>query len=389
MLLKFKLIGILSILLLLTLCNSSSHVALDTLMVDDFPDLKIIEAFPALSFTRPVDFQVGSKNDNNVFVVTQRGIIWVFENDIETTVKHSFLDIQERIDDRSNEEGLLSVAFHPNYESNGYFYVNYTTKNSTTVISRFQVSPTNPSLANSNSEKILLEFEQPYGNHNGGQLAFGTEGYLYIGVGDGGSGNDPHGHGQNLNSILGTVLRIDVDPVASGKNYEIPNDNPFVNHPTYREEIYAYGLRNPWRMSFDAVTGTLWLGDVGQNKYEEVNIIENGGNYGWNIMEGFHCFKTSDCDTSDVTMPITEYNHDAGDLSITGGYVYRGNQIKELQGWYVYGDFASGRIWAIHTTDATEKLLFETEIHISSFGVDALNELYFCGFDDKIYKFSN
>ena len=281
------------------------------------------------------------------------------------------------------------MAFHPNYKSNGYFYVNYTTDKSTTVISRFQVSSTNPNEALSTSEEILIEFDQPHGNHNGGQVSFGPDGYLYIAIGDGGSGGDPHAHGQNLNTLLGTILRIDVDNTADGQKYSIPNDNPFVVHPTAKKEIYAYGLRNPWRMSFDALEGTLWVGDVGQNKYEEVNIVENGGNYGWNTMEGFHCYKADECDKTDLVLPVTEYNHDKGDISITGGFVYRGSLIKELQGMYVYGDFGSGRIWALSTLDSSQELLFDTDIHISSFGVDLQNELYFCGFDGKIYKFIN
>lgn len=389
MLLKIKSLFFFSILLLLIFCKNSNNVALENDASDNFPNLKFKAAFPELSFERPVDFQIGNENTNNLFVVEQHGIIWVFDNDAKTTVKSSFLDIQARVDNRSNEEGLLGLAFHPDYKSNGYFYVNYTTDKSTTVISRFKVSDTNLKKADEMSEKIILEFDQPYGNHNGGQLVFGPDGYLYIAVGDGGSANDPKGNGQNLNTLLGAILRIDVDHVSEGKNYGIPSDNPFAVHSSFKQEIYAYGLRNPWRMSFDAVNGTLWTADVGQNKYEEVNIIENGGNYGWNTMEGFHCLKADACDKSDLILPILEYNHDKGDISITGGYVYRGNNIKELQGWYVYGDYASGRIWAINTLDYSKKLLFDTDIHISSFGVDSQNELYFCGFDGKIYLFTN
>lgn len=388
MLLKFKLLFFISFFLLFVFCKNGNSEEINNAPNGDSSDLNFFKAFPNLSFERPVDFQSASENSKKLFVVEQPGIIWIFDNDADTTVKNIFLDIQSKVDNRSNEEGLLGLAFHPNYKSNGYFYVNYTTHKSTTVISRFQVSSTNSNEALVGSEEIFIEFDQPHGNHNGGQLAFGPDGFLYIAIGDGGSGGDPHEHGQNLSTVLGTISRIDVDSPSDGKNYGIPSDNPFADHPTFRKEIYAYGLRNPWRMSFDALNGTLWVGDVGQHKYEEVDVIEKGGNYGWNKMEGFHCFKSDECDKTDLILPIVAYNHDDGDVSITGGYVYRGSRLNELQGWYVYADYASGRIWALDPNENKEKLLFDTDIHISSFGVDSQNELYFCGFDGNIYVFT-
>jgi len=356
-------------------------------------ELTVTEAFPKLSFTRPVDFQHAGDNSNRLFVVEQRGVISVFQNDELAAEKGSFLDIENRVDDSSNEQGLLGVAFHPNYESNGYFYVNYTASNpNRTVISRFKVSPSNPNQADSSSELVLLEYDQPYSNHNGGQISFGPDGFLYIAVGDGGSGGDPKGNGQNRNTLLGSILRLDIDKQDGSTHYSIPEDNPFVkNSEGFREEIYAYGLRNPWRFSFDSANGKLWVGDVGQNKYEEIDIVKKGGNYGWNTMEGFHCFKSTDCDKEGLELPIWEYGHTQGDISITGGFVYRGAMLKELEGLYIYADYVSRRIWSLDRTDPANPInteLLDADFPISSFGIDQNQELYICGFDDKIYKLS-
>lgn len=356
-------------------------------------ELTIIEAFPKLSFTRPVDFQHAGDNSNRLFVVEQRGVISVFQNDENAAEKGSFLDIESRVDDSSNEQGLLGLAFHPNYESNGYFYVNYTASNpNRTVISRFKVSSSNPSQADASSELVLLEYDQPYSNHNGGQVSFGPDGYLYIAVGDGGSGGDPKENGQNRKTLLGSILRINIDQENGSTHYSIPQDNPFANNSEgFKEEIYAYGLRNPWRFSFDSANDKLWVGDVGQNKYEEIDIVKKGGNYGWNTMEGFHCFKSTDCDTNGLELPIWEYGHTQGDISITGGFVYRGAILKELEGLYIYADYVSGRIWSLDSTDPANPInieLLDADFPISSFGVDQNQELYICGFDDKIYKLS-
>ena len=349
--------------------------------------LVLTEAFPLLDFNRPVDLQ--HNGDNHLFIVEQRGVILVFDNNPETEVADEFIDLTSIVDNSDNEEGLLGLAFHPNFVQNGYFFVNYTTSQSTTRISRFEVSAQNPLQGNPSSELLILEFGQPFGNHNGGQLLFGADGYLYISVGDGGSGGDPQGHGQNRSTLLGSILRIDVDNPADGNNYGIPSDNPFVdNQSGYREEIYAYGLRNPWRMSFDSGTGQLWVGDVGQNQFEEIDLVELGKNYGWKVMEANNCFQSNDCDQSDLAAPYFGYSHDNGDGSITGGFVYRGN-ITDLVGKYVYADYTSGRIWALETgaQNPENTLLFDTEQRITAFGVDSQQELYVLGISGKILKF--
>jgi glucose/arabinose dehydrogenase len=349
-------------------------------------------AFPNLSFVRPVDLQEPGDGTDRLFVVEQRGIIWVFENDPSTSQKKSFLDIRARVNDGGNEEGLLGLAFHPAYEDSGYFYVNYTAANPRrTVVARYSVSSGDPDLAVFSSEAVVLEVNQPFANHNGGQVAFGPDGFLYIGMGDGGSGGDPLGHGQNLTTLLGALLRIDVDTTTVSTNYGIPEGNPFFdNSQGYREEIYAYGLRNPWRFSIDTVTGRIWLADVGQNTYEEVDVIEKAGNYGWNIMEGFHCFSPpSGCNTQGLTLPRWEYDHSVG-RSITGGYVYRGARLPELVGKYIYADYVTGIIWSLEYDGVNPPVnseLNDTALFIASFGTDKNNELYICAFDGKIYQF--
>ena len=354
-------------------------------------------AFPNLSFTRPLDLEHAGDGTNRIFVVEQRGVISVFQNDSNVTQKKIFLDIQDRVNDSGNEQGLLGLAFHPDYENNGYFYVNYTASNlNRTEISRFSVSPQNPDSADKNSEFQILSYSQPYSNHNGGKVAFGpADGYLYIGVGDGGSGGDPQCNAQNLKILLGSILRIDVNTNIGNQHYGIPPDNPFAgNTQGYREEIYAYGLRNSWRFSFDPVTNWLWVGDVGQNAYEEVDVVESGGNYGWNIYEGFHCYnappcQTQPCDTTGKILPVWEYSHGLG-ISVTGGYVYRGPSVPELEGKYIYADYGSGRIWSLAydgMNPPTNTLLMDSNLLISSFGVDQNKELYICAFDGKIYRF--
>lgn len=353
-------------------------------------DLRLSAAFPQLTFDRPVDLQNAGDDSNRLFVVEQRGVISVFKNEAQIGEKTVFLDIESQVDDGGNEQGLLGLAFHPDYKNNGYFYVNYTASSpDRTVISRFKVSASDPNKAAQASELVLLEFAQPYSNHNGGQLAFGPDGFLYIAVGDGGSGGDPQGHGQNRTTLLGSILRIDVDKRESGKDYGIPADNPFANNTQgYRPEIYAYGLRNPWRFSFDSESGQLWTADVGQNSYEEIDIIVNGGNYGWKTMEGAHCFGSSDCTETGLELPVWEYGRSEG-VSITGGFVYRGTAIDELTGQYIYADFASGRIWSLDASNPqtpVNKELLKASFNISSFGIDQNQELYICAFDGKIYK---
>ncbi|MDA1280663.1 MAG: PQQ-dependent sugar dehydrogenase, partial [Chloroflexi bacterium] len=283
-------------------------------------------------------------------------MISIFEN--SSTVDHvtRFLDISARVSTQGNEEGLLGLAFHPAYASNGYFFVYYSAANPRrSVLSRFTVSA-NPEIADPVSETIILEVPQPFSNHNGGSLVFGPDGYLYLGLGDGGSGGDPQGHGQNPTTLLGSIIRIDVDTTSNTKKYGIPAGNPFATSPDGpndpRPEIWAYGLRNPWRFSFDRTSGDLWVGDVGQNAWEEVNVVESGGNYGWNILEGKHCFEpSSNCNPTGTILPITEYSHSGGNCSVTGGHVSRSSAIPELTGVYLYADYCSGRIWGLRTND--------------------------------------
>jgi glucose/arabinose dehydrogenase len=314
----------------------------------------------------------------------------VFPDNPQAANADIFLDIRDRVSESANEEGLLGLAFGPDYSANGYFYVYYSAASPRrSVISRFSVSQSNPNLADPGSETIILEIPQPFGNHKGGQLAFGLDGYLYIGLGDGGSAGDPFGNGQNIGTVLGKILRIDVRRVSEGRSYGIPPDNPFVGVEGAREEIWAYGLRNPWRFSFDTETGFLWAGDVGQDRWEEIDVVEKGLNYGWNIMEGRHCFSPAvDCDTAGLEPPVAEYDRSDG-CSITGGYVYRGSDIPLLVGTYVYGDFCSGRIWGLRYDSVTvtgQALLVDSDLSITSFGQDLEGNLYVLSRNEGIYS---
>ena len=284
--------------------------------------------------------------------------------------------------------GLLGLTFHPQYKSNGYFYANYDVDSPRrTIIARFNVSPTDPDVADPQSELNLLEYDQPFTNHKGGQVRFGPDGYLYIAAGDGGSAGDPYNNAQNRDVLLGKILRIDVNSRSGSLEYGIPADNPFASGGG-RGEIWAYGLRNPWRFSFDPVNGWLWAGDVGQDAIEEIDIVRRGGNYGWHIMEGRSCFNpSSNCDTTGLQMPVWQYHHDVGNC-IIGGFVYRGLALPELTGAYLYADFGSGRIWALRnagTGAPTNEELLHTNVALSSFGVDQNRELYLCGYDGIIY----
>lgn len=355
-----------------------------------FPQFTLHNAFPNLIFDNPVDLQNAGDGTDRIFVVEQAGIINVFENNPAVTVKKKFLDITDSVSS-GGEMGLLGLAFHPNYESNGYFFVNYTKSQPyrRTLIVRFSVSSTNPDSADRSSSKILLEIPQPYSNHNGGQVAFGPDGYLYIALGDGGSGGDPQNNAQNKSSLLGKLLRIDVDQIQNPLNYAIPSDNPFKNNTQgFKEEIYAFGLRNPWRFSFDKSTNRLWCADVGQDAWEEIDLVVNGENYGWRCYEGNHDYDLSGCTGTNYIQPIWEYSHQEGS-SITGGFVYHGSNIPELYGKYIYADFVSRKIWAL-TYDginpAANQLLLTANGGISSFGVDENNELFVCSFNGRIYR---
>ena len=314
-------------------------------------------------FERPVDLQ--ADGSGRLFIVEKHGRIRILQNG--QLLETPFLNIEDRVNDSSNEMGLLGLALHPNFPQNGFFYVNYTGAGGDTFISRFQASG---DLADPNSELNLLHIHQPYPNHNGGSLDFGPEGYLYAGLGDGGSQGDPHGNGQSLSSVLGKILRIDVD---SADPYEIPADNPFGS------EIWMYGFRNPWRISFDKLTGNLYIGDVGQGNWEEIDFAaagsSGGQNFGWNHREGAHDYQGGG--PANMIDPIAEYSHNEGGCAVTGGYVYRG-AMTEWNGIYLYGDYCTGLVWGlIRAGDVWQKqLLFETDFNITSFGQDTAGEVY-------------
>lgn len=335
----------------------------------------------ANGFVQPLDLADPGDGSGRLFVVSQRGQIWIIHQG--QRLDTPFLDLSDRTT-RPNltgylgEQGLLGLAFHPRFSENGYFYVNYTDRDGDTHISRFSVSAQDLNRADPDSELELLFVDQPYPNHNGGGLAFGPDGYLYIALGDGGSAGDPLGNGQSLDTLLGKILRVDVD---TQQPYGIPPDNPFVNGDD-RAEIWAYGLRNPWRIAFDRLTGDLYIADVGQNAYEEINFqaagSRGGENYGWNYREGAHSFKGTPPEGLSLVDPVAEYSHELG-CSVTGGVVYRGADLPAWQGVYLYGDYCSGRIWGLlRDADGNwqEAQLFETNFTISSFGIDAAGEVY-------------
>lgn len=372
----------LSALIFVSLLSCDSDETSTVPVDEEGQELALVNAFSNLSFNQPLDLQSPDDGTDRIFVVEKRGRIVVFENDAEIAVSTDFLNLSGI--STASEQGLLGLAFHPNYSSNGNFYVFYTPTAGLAVVSRFSVSG-DANVADASSEEVLLEIPQPQTNHNGGQIAFGPDGFLYIAVGDGGGGGDPDNNAQNRSNLLGNILRIDVDAQENGLNYAIPASNPFLNDTSVRPEIYAYGLRNPWRMSFDVQDGTLWTADVGQGAREEINTIVNGGNYGWKILEGTTCF-SGDCETAGLEAPIFEYGHDNGDRSVTGGFVYRGAAIPSLAGKYIYGDFVSGRIWALDVAGGVNELLLESRLSIASFGTDNDNEIYVCGFGGTIYK---
>jgi len=368
--------------------------------VDETPlALETDVAFPDLEWTdwqltspagqprpvRPLILTHAGDGSNRNFVTLQQGMIHVFPNDQKATKTKVFLDIQSKVRyaDNMNEEGLLGLTFHPDYKRNGEFFVFYTDRNArlTNVLSRFRVSKDDPDRADPASEEMLLRIQKPDWNHDGGTIVFGPDGYLYFTCGDGGGANDPQGNGQNLNTLLGKVHRIDVNRKEDGKNYAIPKDNPFIGRTNVRPEIWSYGHRNIWRMAFDRVTGRLWAGEVGQNIYEEINLVERGKNYGWNVRESFHPFGSKGIGPQpDMVEPIWEYDHEVG-KSITGGGVYRGKQFPELVGAYLYADYVSGKIWALRYDDEKKRVVANRPIHdrklpIMSFGEDERGEVY-------------
>ncbi len=365
---------------------------------------------PITGLTQPVHLTHAGDGSGRLFVVEKPGRIRVIrDGDLLST---PFLSIVDRVADDAGEQGLLSVAFPPGYISKGYFYVNYTDLDGDTVVARYHVTD-DPDIADPDTEEVVFTQTQPYANHNGGQLAFGPDGYLYIGMGDGGGAGDPEGAAQDPASLLGKILRIDVelDPVSSqpftpttavylpmiarsgGLAYRIPPSNPYTQTAGYRDEIWALGLRNPWRFSFDRTTGDLYMGDVGQRDWEEIDhqrAQSNGGeNYGWNIMEGTHCYPDPPCDQSGLVLPVTEYDHSDGNCSVTGGFVYRGSGNPNLQRIYVYGDFCSGRIWGFVREEGVwqTSLLADSDLRITSFGEDQAGNLYVIDFESgTIYE---
>ena len=318
------------------------------------PRIRVSRLFPSLQLRRPVQALQAPGDTRALYVLEQAGrIVRLDLQDASVTEAPTWMDIREQVHDRGNEEGLLSMAFHPKFAENGQFFLYYTaTSPRRSELTRFTVDRASgkPDLR---SAKVLLEIPQPYSNHNGGTVLFGPDGMLYLSIGDGGAANDPHNHGQNPSTLLGTVIRIDVDRAKDDKPYAVPADNPFVGDAKAAPEVWAFGLRNVWRMSFDRATGKLYGGDVGQNAWEEIDIIQRGGNYGWNVREGRHAFAPArpGAFSTDFIEPIAEYGHGDG-VSVTGGFVYRGARFPALVGVYLYADYAFGTIWGLRCGDS-------------------------------------
>ena len=341
-------------------------------------------AFPEIEVSNLIYLTTPNDESGRIFVATRDGIIFYIEKDSNNI--SLFIDIREKIDQElTGERGLLGFTFDQNYIDNGYFYIYYIDFDGNSVISRFKDTKNIESIFN--TELKILQVDQPYSNHNGGSILIGPDGYLYIALGDGGSGGDPFLNGQNGNTLLGSILRIDVSRTSEDNRYQIPNDNPFIDNDNFKDEVWAYGLRNPWRMSFDMKTGKLFVGDVGQDNFEEINIIEKGGNYGWNIMEGNSCFNNEICNKENLIMPIIEYSHSEG-CSVTGGYVYHG-RIESLKNKYIFSDFCSGNIWTIDLSnnEYEKERLLKGPFQISSLGQDENGEVYILSFDGRIYTF--
>jgi glucose/arabinose dehydrogenase len=385
---------------------------------EPLPTLELKVAFPAARFTRPLWMEEAPDGSRRLFVVEQAGKVLAMSANRDADELTPFLDITGRKPFVQNEEGLLAFAFHPQFKTNGLFYIYYTQQSpKREVLSEIQVSRSDPNKADLATERILMEIPHPYWNHNGGTLLFGPDGYLYVSFGDGGLGGDPHNVGQSGHHLLAKIIRIDVNSRTGKLPYGIPRDNPFVGKDEkgnpkadpfdtqpegVRPEVWAYGLRNVWRMSFDRETGDLWAADVGQDKWEEVDLIVKGGNYGWSVREGFHDFKNQK-PQGKLIDPIIEYPHNASmsaeckfpdhspGISITGGYVYRGKKLPALRGVYVYADFGMGTVWGLRYENgqmiAHGQLVKPNPLHaISSFAEDAEGELYAVIFDGKIYE---
>jgi glucose/arabinose dehydrogenase len=395
--------------------------AIATAAAQPLPKIELRPVFPNLKTDRPVWMSEAPDGLGRFFVVEQAGKIWVVKKGSDGSDAKEFFNIENRHPYFENEDGLMSIAFHPGFKTNGLFYVYYNQKNPAdqhtqpqnypfrSVISEFKVSATDPDKADMTSERILFQVPQPFSNHKGGELCFGPDGYLYLGLGDGGSGGDPFNSGQSTTTLLAKILRIDVNTRSTfGRQgqlpYGIPNDNPFAHESNgaVRREIFAYGLRNPWRYSFDRVTGDLWAGDVGQDLWEEVDLITNGGDYGWSTREGAHHYKPSPPGAQYIE-PVMEYphrpnlqaqgmfpDHSIG-LCVIGGYVYRGTKYPTLQGIYIYGDYNLGTIWGFRYDRAAHKvtaegMLIAQKKNIFSFAEDVDGELYVLTQDGQIYS---
>jgi len=395
--------------------------AASAVVAQPLPKVRLQSTFPALTLDRPIWMSEAPDHSGRMFILEQAGRILIVKKGTDGAATSEFLNIVDRHPFVDNEEGLLSMAFHPGFNTNGLFYIYYNQQNKNehelfprrSVISEMKVSATDPNRADLASERVVLEVPQPFGNHKGGEIAFGPDGYLYIGLGDGGKGYDPFGNGQNTATMLAKMLRIDVNTrtvLGSGQvqeklAYGIPADNPFVGEPYMiglgaRHEIYALGLRNAWRYSWDRQTGDLWAGDVGQDLWEEVDLIVKGGNYGWSVREGAHHFKPGPPGAQYID-PVLEYphnpqllkeskfpNHSTG-LCIIGGYVYRGHKYPALQGVYLYADYNLGTIWGMRYQDGKVTdygtLLYQPK-NIVSFAEDADGELYVMVFDGHVYS---
>ena len=362
-------------------------------------DVEIVQVFNDIEFNRPIVVTHAGDGTDRLFIAEQTGKVHVLPNDPNVEETETFLNIEDRVmyKDKENEEGFLGMAFHPKYKENGQFFIYYTTRDAphTSVISRFRVRKDDPNKADADFEEEIMRIKQPFWNHNGGTIVFGPDGYLYIGLGDGGKANDPLLAGQDKSMLLGSILRIDVDNKDEGKAYAIPKDNPFVSEKDARGEIYAYGFRNVWRIAFDRETGDLWAADVGQNLWEEINIVVKGGNYGWNVREGLHKFAGETEETPDGMIdPVWEYHHNIG-KSITGGTVYRGKKVPELAGKYVYGDYVTNKFWALDYDMQAKEVRANYAIPggknkpVMSFGEDQAGELYFTDSFGRIFTFAS
>jgi glucose/arabinose dehydrogenase len=396
-------------------------IAAAAVAAQPLPHVRLQSTFPALTLDRPIWMSEAPDHSGRMFIVEQAGRILIVKKGTDGASSSEFLNIVDRHPFVDNEEGLLSMAFHPGFTTNGLFYIYYNQQNKDehslfprrSVISEMKVSATDPNRADLASERVLLEVPQPFGNHKGGEIGFGPDGYLYIGLGDGGKGCDPYGSGQNTTTMLAKILRIDVNTrtiLGSGEvqeklAYGIPSDNPLVGEPYMmglgaRHEIYALGLRNPWRYSWDRQTGQMWVGDVGQDLWEEVDLIVKGGNYGWSVREGAHHFKPGPPGAQYIN-PVIEYPHKpellkesqfpkhSTGLCIIGGYVYRGSKYPSLQGVYLYADYNLGTVWGMRYQDGKVTdygTLLEQPKNIVSFAEDADGELYVLVFDGHVYS---